>query len=271
MYVAHSLSKKRVQLSGGWDAGKPEDQEKKVKLEIRLHTFELKRIASQKLWMKQSFFPHSTFRIPTFILLFLITASGTLWGMEAKTVDTGTLAASLDRVSVPVGGVVWLTLDYRLPEGGRLPEKTEIKGLDGLSRLKQIIDPGQVRIQLLVDHLGPWQSEPISLAYLDANDQTQLLTAPPVSLQAVSNLGEKADEAELRPIHDIVAVRSLWQRYLLWLAVAVGLVVIGLGWFWCRTHTDGGVSSIPEKLHPPLKAPMSTLQSLKAGRQGEMS
>ena len=128
--------------------------------------------------------------------------------------------------------MVWLTLDYRLPEGARLPEKLEVNGLGDLSIIKQAIGPGQIRIQLLVDQLGPWQSETISLTYLDANGQSQLLTAPPVSIQTTSNLSETAEAAQLRPIRDIVPVQSIWQSYLLWLAAIIVLVLVGLGLFW---------------------------------------
>jgi hypothetical protein len=216
----------------------------RIKLELmmfhaRNQNIELKRSVRQKLWMIQSFFPTSAFRlpnsrlrIPTFVIIFIIFASWISWAGETANEESGTLTASLDQASVPVGGVVWLTLDYRLPEGGRLPEKLEVNGLDDLSVLKQDINPGQIRIQLLVDQIGQWQSEPIGLTYLDEQDQKQLLTTQPISIQAVSNLGEKAEEAELRPIRDIVPVTSIWQRYLLWLAAIVALALIGLGLFW---------------------------------------
>jgi len=154
------------------------------------------------------------------------------WAADTDSQSIGTLSASLDQTSVPVGGVVWLTLDYNLPTGGRLPEKLEVNGLDDLSILNQALSPGQIRIQLLVDQVGTWQSEPISLAYLDANDQPQQLTAQPVSIQAVSNLSENAEKAQLRPIRDIVPVKSIWQSYLLWSAAIAALVLIGLGLFW---------------------------------------
>jgi len=214
----------------------------------------LVRRALQKVLMKQSFFPTSAFRLPTYFLIVLILLHWAAGSVDATNVETGTLTASLDQTSVPVGGVVWLTLDYRLPEGGRLPQTPEIKGLDDLSIIKQIIKPGQIRIQLLVDHLGPWQSAPISLSYLDATDQTRLLTAQPVSLEAVSNLSEKADEARLRPIRDIVPVRSIWQNYLLWPAAFIALVLIGLGLFWWnkRRQTPAGSAQYTEP--PDIRA-----------------
>ena len=199
---------------------------------MRMQNIKFTRIAYSKFWMEQSLIPTSAFRLPTFILLILIFTPLMLWAADTPKVESGILTASLDQASVPVGGVVWLTLDYSLPAGGRLPEKLEVNGLDDLSILKQAVTPGHIRIQLLVDQVGPWQSEPISLTYLDVNDQPQLLTAQPVSIQAVSNLSEKDEEAQLRPIRDIVPVKSIWQSYLLWSAAIVALVLIGLGLFW---------------------------------------
>jgi len=162
--------------------------------------FELKRIILNKLWMIQSFFStlarlslsKAAFRFPTSFLSFcppshfktcriflLIAIISALWipcAVHATESDSGSLSVALDETSVPVGGVVWLTLDYSLPQGGRLPENIEVNGLDDLTLIKQITDPGQIRIQLLVDQEGTWQSDPISLSYLDADGQPQRLT-----------------------------------------------------------------------------------------------
>lgn len=204
--------------------------------------------------MDPSFFPTSAFRLPIFLILIQIFTPAMQPVASTENQNEGTLSASLDQASVPVGGVVWLTLDYRLPEGGRLPQTPEIKGLDDLSIIKQIIKPGQIRIQLLVDHLGPWQSAPISLSYLDATDQTRLLTAQPVSFEAASNLGEKADEAQLRPIRDIVAVKSIWRSYLLWLAAFIALVLIGLGLFWWNKKRQTPAGSAQYAEPPDIRA-----------------
>ncbi len=194
--------------------------------------------------------PTSSLRLPSFFILILIFAPWITWAVETGKVNAGAISASLDQTSVPVGGVVWLTLDYQLPAGGRLPDKLEVKGLDDLSIIKQITKPGQIRIQLLVDQVEPWQSDPISLTYLDAAGQPQLLTTQPISIQAVSNLSEKAEEAKLRPIRDIVPVTSIWQSYLLWLAAIVALVLIGLGLFrWYKRR--GRPAGPAEYTEPP--------------------
>jgi hypothetical protein len=180
--------------------------------------------------------------IPTLILLFLLISYG-MSGASETIKKGGSLAASLDQASVPVGGVVWLALDYHLPEGGRLPEKPAVKGLDGLTVLKQIINPRQIRIQLLVDQVGPWRSEPIRLEYLDSEDRPQVLTADPVALQVESNLGPKPEAARLRPISDIMAAKSMWRSFLLWAAILAAVALIGLGLFrWYKKRRSAAIA-----------------------------
>ena len=229
--------------------------------------WKLKRIrrALQKLLTKRSVFPHSAFRIPTFLILIQVFAPAAQLVANTENQNSGILSASVDQNAVPVGGIIWLTLDYRLPEGGQLPEKLEIKGLEGLSILKHIVNPQQIRIQLLVDHVGPWQSAPISLSYLDANGETQRLTSKPVAIQVVSNIDEKKQEAELRPIRDIVSVKSIWQSYLLWMVVFVFLMLIGLGLFWWykRRRTP---ATITEYTEPPDVRARRELRGLESQR-----
>jgi len=275
MLIGHS-SMFRVKKSS--IAGKFEGWEAILKLEHVSRNFlnlKLKSIALRKFGMKQSFFPTAAFRLPTsslrlptFFLIILIFVPCIPGAVDATNVDTGSLSASLDQASVPVGGVVWLTLDYRLPEGSRLPENMEVNGLDDLGIIKQIINPGQIRIQLLVDQVGPWQSAPISFPYLDANGQPQFLTAPPVSIQAISNLSAKAEEAQLRPIRDIVPVQSIWQSYLLWLAAFIALVLIGLGLFWWykRQQTPAALAQYTE---PPEIRARRELRGLDSQRYFE--
>jgi hypothetical protein len=211
--------------------------------------------------MKQSFFPTSafrlptsSFRLPTFLILIQILTPSIPWATGTDSQYTVSLSATLEKASVPVGGVVWLTLDYRLPQGGRLPEKPEIKGIEDIGILKQVVDPGQIRIQLLVDKVGPWQSEPIGLTYLDEQDQRQVLTTQPISIQITSNLSEKAEEAKLRPIRDIVPVKSIWQSYLIWLAAIVALVLIGLGLFWWYKKRRKGAGPAEYTEPPDVRA-----------------
>jgi hypothetical protein len=197
-----------------------------------LQIAKLKNYRFHLLKRLRDFFIHLSIRRLSLIVLFMVLSPLNLWAVDTPQSESGTLSAFLDQTSVPVGGVLWLTLDYRLPHGGRLPGKPEIKGIGDISILKQIVGQEQIRIQLLADKVGPWQSEPIGLVYLDDLGQRQELTTRPISIQITSNLGEKGQEAELRPIRDIVPIKSIWQSYLIWLAAMVVLALIALGLFW---------------------------------------
>lgn len=243
-----------------------------MKLVVGKKKLELTRMAHQKLWMIQSFFPTSAFRLSTFLILVQIFTPSIQLAAVTDSQRIGTLSATLEKSSVPVGGVVWLTLAYSLPAGGRLPEKLDVKGLNELTIIKQLADPGQIRIQLLVDRLGSWQSGPISLSYLDADGQSQLLTAPPVSIQAVSNLGESAEDAELRPIRDIVPVKSIWQSPWWWLAAAAVLVLIGLGllWWYRKKHPPAARARYTEPPHIRARRELRGLESKRYFENGRV-
>ena len=195
-------------------------------------------------------------------MLLVVFTHGLLGAASATDQTAGTLNAYFDQESAAVGSVIWLTLEYRLPERGRLPQNLKLKGLDGLSILKQIVEPQQVRIQLLVDRLGSWQSEPFGLTYLDSNGQPQVLTADPVALQVVSNLGQKPQEARLRPIRDIIPIQPIWGSYLFWAAAIIAMVLIGMGMFWWynRRRTP---TILPEYMDPPHIRARKEIQKLE--------
>jgi hypothetical protein len=118
--------------------------------------------------------------------------------------------------------------------------------LEGLTVLNQIIGPDQIRIQLLVEQLEPWRSDAIRLDYLDSEGRTQVLMAGPAALQVESNLGEKPEEAQLRPISDIIAVRSIWHSFLIGGAALAALTLIGLGahrWYKKRQRPAVGLEA----------------------------
>jgi hypothetical protein len=169
----------------------------------------------------------------------------------------------LDQKAVPIGGVVWLTLDYRLPEGGRLPEKVDINGLNGITILSQAVDSQQVRVQLLVDHTESWQSDTIKLGYLDSDGDPHYLVAEPVSLQVTSNISETPDAVDLRPIRDIDPIKSNWRSYLMWLFVGAALVLTGL--FFYRWYQKRRTPiSRAEYVEPPHIRARRELRGLEA-------
>jgi hypothetical protein len=127
-----------------------------------------------------------------------------------------------------VGDTVRLTLTYRLPQGARLPEKPQIDGLSEVTVLDRQVLTDHIVVSCIVDRLDTWKTHELSLTYLDKEGNPQKLTTPAVTLPVVSNLGEKPQEAQLRPIQGIIPTRPPWLEYLPWAAPFFALVALGL-------------------------------------------
>jgi hypothetical protein len=196
------------------------------------------------------------------VLLFHIRPS-VLCSQDEKTKSGPGLSASLDRESARPGAIVVLTLSYRLPEGGRLPEEVEIQGLEGLTVLNREVAPKQIRVKILVDRLDTWKTGPLSLTYLDKAGATQALTADAVSIPLLSNLGEKPAEAQLRPIQGIIPTTSVWLRYFPWAAGVLSLLLAVAGFIrWRKKRRLKSVSA--EIYDPPHIKARREIEQLEA-------
>ena len=160
------------------------------------------------------------------------------------------LTASLDRKSARVGDMVCLALRYRLPASARLHEKTEIKGIEGVTIIDRVKKMGCIKIRFLVDRLGEWKIGPISLTYVDKNGEEGTMNAGAISLKVLSNLGEKPEEARLRPIQDIIPVEPIWLKYMPWAVALAGILfIIGALTWWYRKRRSRDL--LPEVIDPP--------------------
>ena len=213
---------------------------------------------------KQSLISHSAFRfedipalaqaslcvhILVFIMLFILVWPVVLWSQDNNTTSDIGLSASLGQESARLGSMVELTLGYRLPEGGRLPEQLEIRGLEDLTIVKHEIESDQIRVKLLVDKLGLSESGPISLAYVDKQGQRQYLKTDPVSIEVSSNLGEKPAEAQLRPIQGIIPTKALWLKYLPWGVGLLGALLTVAGLLWWRKRRQ--IQDLSAEIYDP--------------------
>lgn len=147
-------------------------------------------------------------------------------------VSKPTLNATLDRESATVGSMVTLILDYYLPEGARLQDTPVVQGLDKLTVVEKTFEPGRISLRFLVDKLDRFNITSLSLAYIDRQQNIQTVTAPPVSLEVLSNLGYNPEEAQLKPIQDIIPTRAFWLKYLPWGTGAAGILVLLATIYW---------------------------------------
>ena len=220
-----------------------------------------------------AFILHSSFFIapiglrtlPHLILLAILFWPSVMWSQGDIGDSKVGLTASLDRESARLGSIVVLTLGYRLPEGGRLPEEVEIKGLQDLTIVGREVEPDQIRLKLMVDRLGSWESGPLLLSYLDEQGQEETLKADPVSLTVLSNLGEKPEEAQLRPIQGIINTKVLWLKYVAWGAGLLCVLVAIAGFLWWRKRRD--IKSVSaEVVDPPHVRARREIEELEAQR-----
>ncbi len=192
-------------------------------------------------------------RTLSFLILLVLICPAISWAQEDVRSPGPGLTASLDRDSALVGSMVVLTLTYRLPHRAGFASEPEIKGLEELTEVERVLGPDKITITLLVDRLGSWKTGPISLAYLDKDENPRTLDTGPVSLTVLSNLGEKPEEARLRPIQGIFPTRPLWLKYIPWAAgLLVLLVIVSTFLWWVRRRR--GKTSIKAMVPPHIRA-----------------
>ena len=202
-----------------------------------------KKIKSVKYFYAYMKDAKNMYRLSCFLFIGILFSSvwpAVLWSLN----DTGEtiphLTASVEQDSVRVGDIVTLTIGYCLPEEARLPEKLEIKGIEGLTLVDRQTGPGgRIKLRFLVDRLDTWKTGAISISFLDKEGETQVLTTDPISLTVSSVLGEKPAEAELRPIQGIIFTSPLWLKYLPWIAGLLCVSFIGFGLFWWYNRRHG--------------------------------
>lgn len=180
----------------------------------------------------------------------------------------GALSASVDKPAAKVGDLLWLSLKYTLPQGAHLPANPRIKGIEQLTVVKQAERDGEIRIQFLVGRLETFTIGPIGLTYIDKNGAEHPIEAHPVTVKVASNLGEKAQAAELRPIQDIIPTASRLGQYLIWAAAAVLFLGMLLGgWWWHQTRRTSNVTE--KTIEPPHLRAERELNRLVADGQFE--
>ena len=201
--------------------------------------------------------------LPYLFLLVSLFFPMVLWSQDNADNSGPALTAVLDRTSAKVGDIVVAHLAYRLPDGARLLDEPEIKGLEGLTILKTTIGPDEISIKLLVDRLDPWRSQPLSIAYLDKEDKTKTLSADPISLSVSSNLGDKPEEVRLRSIQDIIPTKAGWLKFMPWTA-ALLFILSALGClFWYRNRRRS-LKSLLELDDPPHIRAQKEIEQLEA-------
>lgn len=184
----------------------------------------------------------------------------------------GVLTASLEPAQVPVGGSAVLSIGYLLPAGGRLADPPEIGGLEGLTVIGREVKPGSIRLSLLADRLERWETEKITLAYVDEVGGSHLLETGGVVLDVLSNFADSPGEAELRPLRDILPTQPVWLKFLPWAAgLLVLLLAVGaVAWWFRRSRARSTAAAEADPPHVVARREIDRLEGGRVFEKGEV-
>ena len=123
---------------------------------------------------------------------------------------------------VAVGGTVTVTLHYFLPEGAKTGDKPEIRGMESLSVVEKKVAGKKIVLTIIADTLEPLKIGPVELGFIDKEGKKGYVRSEAVTVKVVSNMKGGTDAEALRPIRDIIPIRSPWITW----AVRVGMVLL---------------------------------------------
>jgi hypothetical protein len=182
-------------------------------------------------------------------LICFLLMSGPVWSQTPATDDLPSLSATLEKNTAKIGEMLWLTFTYKIPQGAQLPDSGGISGLEALTVVEHKAEPNQVQIRFMVDQLESFNLGPFSLTYINDEKDEQQVTTDPIAVTILSNLGEKPEEATLKPIEDIISTKARWLPYLLW-AFAV-ILLLGLVSLFIWLHKRRGIRDIQATMQDP--------------------
>ena len=144
------------------------------------------------------------------------------------------LSASLSVKSARIGDIVELSLKYTLPKDAKISPESKIEGLKDVAVIEKKMIPGEILLSIIVDRQDSFKLGPFSLSFKDKEGEENIIRSEAVTLDLITNLGEKPAEARLKPIMEIVPITPLWLIYLLWSAggIIVLLIAAGIIWWW---------------------------------------
>ncbi|MBA3036408.1 MAG: protein BatD [Desulfobacterium sp.] len=162
------------------------------------------------------------------LVLYILIYPVYCFSQENATDEAISLTALFDRNTAKAGSIIGLTLSFRLPEGATISKPPDIKGLEVFTVVDQQTYNNRISMRLYASQPVLFKTGGISLSYLDKEGKKQVLTAAPVSLNVLSNFGDKPEKAQLRPIQGIMPTRSLFLKYWPWACALIVVIVAGL-------------------------------------------
>ncbi|MDY6933060.1 MAG: hypothetical protein SVZ03_02405 [Spirochaetota bacterium] len=193
------------------------------------------------------------------VIVYLVMNSLPLLFLTAEDIATdntppASLSASLDRKSARVGDTVILTIKYTLPPESKLISESEIDELDEYTIIDRNMIEGGVALKILIDRAESFEIGPFSLTFEDKEGEKNIITGDPVSLEVLSNLGERPADAQLKSLIGIMPITPLWLKYLPWIIGITIVLIAAIGIILWRRMRQRGIDEIIDQRTPDVIA-----------------
>ena len=134
-----------------------------------------------------------------------------------------------------IGQIVTCYLDFKIPEGFKLPVELEIKGIDDFDvTAKKVLSQG-IEIDLFVDRVDELKLPSIIIVCYDKDGKQKELESNPVTLKVDSAITDVSSPDMLRPIKGVISTKYTLKTYLIIVLSISALIVIGfLCYFFYR-------------------------------------
>ena len=185
-----------------------------------------------------------------------------LWANEAATNQPSMQARFLEQ-KAELGGTVTLSMECTLPDGAKILEPLEIKGLDDFLILdKKITDKG-LKLTLLVNSIDTFKTPPFSLGFANKEGTKQWLDFPSLEIPVDNALPDDPSKMQPRPIKGIIPGKSFLAQYGPWIgggSLLLALCALGL-WF---SYKNRRIHTLEIQAAPPHEIALESLDKLEA-------
>ena len=114
-------------------------------------------------------------RLLSWALVWLLLWAGPAMPETSETDFVPSLSASIDKNTVRIGDLVWVTLRYEIPEGAALSGGSAVGGFETLTIIENKTEPHQIKIQFLVDRLESFDLGPNLLELVQLGVKSEVM------------------------------------------------------------------------------------------------
>ncbi|MBN2402596.1 MAG: hypothetical protein JXN64_09355 [Spirochaetes bacterium] len=173
------------------------------------------------------------------------------------------ITASVDRNKTHVGDLINLSLKYFIPEGSTYAPDTDLTGIEGLSIADKKSAKGEITFVILVDKTESFIIGPVKLSFKDSKGVLNIIQSEALSIEVLSNLGNKPAEAQLKPLMEIIPTYPFILRIIPWVIAGLLLIALAAGIYY-RIKIQCKKNLTSKDIKPPHVIAKEEIEKLKA-------